>query len=117
MPTRYERSLGAPITAPLDDRTYAFDGDLYNNQGISVEIDNSYYDLAHATSVLVPTIANIINQIAADPTLTLFDPLTAAHAETEPMKCRLITPSLAPASTLKQSWCPLSQPIIMLAVA
>ena len=91
MPTRYERSLGAPIT-PLDDRTYAFDGDLYNNQGISVEIDNSYYDLADATSGLVPTVANIINQIAADLTLTLFDLLTAADAETERMKCRLITP-------------------------
>ena len=83
--------LCAPITT-FDDRTYAFDGDLYNNQGISVEINNSYYDLADATSVFVPTIANIVNQIAADPLLNLFDPLTAADAETEPMKCRLIMP-------------------------
>ena len=94
-PTRHERSLlGAPITT-FDDCTYAFDGDLYNNQGISVEINNSYYDLADQTSVLVPKVTtNItITQIAADPNLTIFDPLTAADAETEPMKCRLIIPT------------------------
>ena len=90
-PTRHERTLGAPIT-PFDDCTYAFDGELYNNQGISVEINNSYYDLADQMSVLVPKVTNIITQIAADPTLTIFDPLTAADTKTEPMKCRLIIP-------------------------
>ena len=90
-PTRYERSLGAPVTN-FDNLTYAFDGDLYNNQGISVEINNSFYDLADPNSILVPTVVNIVNQIAADPLLNIFDPLTAADAETEPMKCRLITP-------------------------
>ena len=62
-PNRFERALGVPVTS-LDSRTFAFDGDLHHNQGLSVEIDNASYNLiANATNV--PDIAAITTALAA----------------------------------------------------
>ena len=62
-PNRYERALGVPDTS-LDSRTFAFDGDLHHNQGLSGEIDNSTHNLiTNATNV--PEVATINTALAA----------------------------------------------------
>ena len=62
-PNRFERALGVPVTS-LDSRTFAFDGDLHHNQGLSVEIDNANYNLiTNATNV--PEVATINTALAA----------------------------------------------------
>ena len=90
-PTRCELTLGAAPSI-LDGRTFAFDGDLFNNQGLNVEIQDHHYNYATQQQMLVPTVPHIITQLAADPMLELFDPFAAGAANTEAIKTRCITP-------------------------
>ena len=50
-PSRFDRAIGVPPSS-LDTHTFVFDGELHHNQGLSVEIDNSCYNLIpNATNV------------------------------------------------------------------
>ena len=90
-PTRCELTLGAAPSV-LDGRTFAFDGDLFNNQGLNVEIQDHHYNYATQQQSLVPTVPHIVTQLAADPLLELFDPFVAGAANTEAIKTRCIVP-------------------------
>jgi len=90
-PIHVELTLGSP-PSPLDGRTFAFDGDLFNNQGLNVEMVDDHYNYATQHPMLVPNVAHILTQLAADPLLELFDPFLPAAANTEAVKVRRLIP-------------------------
>ena len=89
-PQRMERSLGAPAS-PLDDRTFAFDGDLFRNQGLNVEVSPDVYNLV-PNATLVPTVPHILAQLAANPALTSLGPYANGDANTEVIRVRRVVP-------------------------
>ena len=89
-PQRFERSLGSP-PSDLDGRLFAFDGDLFQNQGHTVEITNDYFTLV-PNQVQVPTVGHILNQLAANPNLEFFGPYAAQDANTEVVRVRKTIP-------------------------
>ena len=91
-PQRFERSLGTPPSL-IDGRLFAFDGDLYQNQGHTVEITNDCFTLV-PNQVQVPTVGHILTQLAADPALEFFGPYAAQDANTEVVRVRKIIPIL-----------------------
>ena len=88
-PQRMERSLGAPAS-PLDDRTFAFDGDLFRNQGLNVEVSPDVYNLV-PNATLVPTVPHILAQLAANPALTSLGPYANGDANTEVIRVRRVS--------------------------
>ena len=69
-----ERSLGAPVTA-LNGKMNAFDGHLFNNQGINVNIDDALFDV-QSSQISVPTITTVLNVLVQDPDVNAMGPYT-----------------------------------------
>ena len=86
--------MDRPLIAPnlsTYGKTYDFDGDLYRNQGINVEIPNNLFNLV-ANQHLVPTVAHITTTIAQDDTLDYFGPYTANDTNTKLVRLRKTIP-------------------------
>ena len=86
-PQRFENTVGLQLPPNLVNRIFAFDGDLHRSQGFNVELPNQLFELIGNT-VLVPTVAHITAQIAADPNLDIFGPFQAGDANTEVVRSR-----------------------------
>ena len=71
-PQRLDRALGAP-PSNLYGNTYTFKGDLFQNQGLNVEIRNEFFNLI-PNQVLAPTAAFIQTAVAATPALVFLGP-------------------------------------------
>ena len=89
-PTRMERSLGAAAST-LDGKMYAFDGDLFSNQGMNVTIDDALFNM-QANQIRIPTITTVQDALAQDPLVNIMGPYTATDAGTEVKKFRNIIP-------------------------
>ena len=89
-PQRIDRPLGAPNLS-IYGKTYAFNGDLYRNQGLNVEIPNNMFNLV-ANQHLIPAVAHITTTIVQNDTLDYFGPYAANDANTELVQWRKIIP-------------------------
>ena len=82
-PQRLDRALGAPLSN-LYGNIYAFEGDLFNNQGLNVELHNEFFTNLIPNQILAPTANSIQTSVAADPVLErLLGPCTNGDAGTE----------------------------------
>ena len=79
-----ERSLGAAAST-LDGKMYAFDGDLFSNQGMNVTIDDALFSM-QANQIRIPTITTVQDTLAQDPLVNIMGFYTATDAGTE-VKC------------------------------
>jgi hypothetical protein len=86
-PQRFENTVGLQLPPTLVNRIFAFDGDLHRSQGFNVELPNQLFELIGNT-VLVPTVAHITAQIAANPNLDILGPFQAGDANTEVVRSR-----------------------------
>ena len=66
-PQQIDHPLGSPILSTYG-KTFAFDGNLYCNQGINVDIPNNLYNLL-TNQHLVPKVNHITTTIAQGDTL------------------------------------------------
>ena len=89
-PSRFEDGLTG-TNPDLNGKYFAFEGELVNNTGHTVEIDQAVFNLINNQHA-VPTINDITAAIAADPDLQMMGPYTAADAHTEAVKTRRIVP-------------------------
>ena len=89
-PTRMERSLGAPATA-VDNKIFAFDGDLFSNQGMNVHLDDALFD-EQANQIIIPTVTTVLDALVQDPAVVMMGPYTNNDAGTEVKKFRGIIP-------------------------
>lgn len=89
-PTRWEDGLTG-TNPDLNGKYFAFEGELVNNIGHTVEIDQDVFNLL-TNQHAVPTINDIITAIAADPNLRMMGPYTPADAHTEAVKTRRVVP-------------------------
>jgi hypothetical protein len=89
-PQRLDRALGAP-PSNLYGNTYAFESDLFQNQGLNVEIPNEFFNLI-PNQVLAPTAAFIQTAVAATPALEFLGPFANGDAGTEVVRVRKIIP-------------------------
>lgn len=89
-PTRWEDGL-ISHNPDLNNKYFAFEGELVNNTGHTVEIDQAVFNLL-PNQQAVPSINDITTAIAADPNLQMLGPYTATDAHTEVVKTRRIIP-------------------------
>jgi hypothetical protein len=87
-PHRWEDGLTANNPS-LNNRFFAFEGELINNTGYTVELDLGIFNLLNNQQA-VPTVNAITTAIAADPTLQMMGPYTAQDAHTEAVKTRKV---------------------------
>ena len=85
-----DQPLGAPLS-PVYGKFYAFDGDLHRDQGVTVEMPDTLYQLSNA-QVLVPTVARILQSFQQDATLQHFGPHANGDANTELVRMRKMIP-------------------------
>jgi len=61
---------------------YAFDGDLFSNQGMNVNLDDALFN-EQASQISVPTIATVLDALVQDPDVNAMCPCTNNDAGTE----------------------------------
>ena len=89
-PHRWDEGL-IGTNPDLNNKFFAFEGELVANSGHTVEIDTSVFNLFN-NQLAVPTVNHITSSIASDPNLEMLGPYTANDAHTEPVKTRRIVP-------------------------
>jgi hypothetical protein len=89
-PTRWEDGLTG-TNPDLNGKYFAFEGELVNNTGHTVEINLDVFNLL-TNQHAVPTINDIITAIAADPNLQMMGPYTPGDTHTEAVKTRCVVP-------------------------
>ena len=87
-PHRWEDGLTANNPS-LNNRFFAFEGELINNTGHTVELDAGVFNLLNNQQA-APTVNAITTAIAADPTLQMMGPYSAQDAHTEAVKTRKV---------------------------
>lgn len=90
LPFKWELAAGVAADAALDNKLFAFDGELVNGQGCIVELP---IDLFHQLNVQVHvgTVDHIKNELAGDTSLDfMMGPFTNADAGTEVVKTRMM---------------------------
>jgi hypothetical protein len=87
-PYRWDDDLIA-VNPDLNNKFFAFEGELIANQGHTVCIDDSAFHLLNNAQP-VPTPAIITAGLAADPTLITLGPFNNGDADTEAVKTRRI---------------------------
>ena len=65
IPFRREQAVGAAPEPVLDNRFFAYDGELVQGQGLLVELLNNVFNLVNA--MVVPTVEAIRTHLAAHP--------------------------------------------------
>ena len=73
----------------LNNRFFAFEGELINNTGHTVELDLGIFNLL-TNQQAAPTVNAITTAIAADPALQMMGPYTTQDAHTEVIKTRKV---------------------------
>ena len=89
LPFKWELAAGAAADAALDNKLFAFDGELVGGQGCIVELPD---DLFHQLNVQVHvgTVDHIKNELAGDAALDfMMGPFSNADAGTEVVKTRM----------------------------
>jgi len=89
-PQRLDQALGAP-PCPLYGKPFAFEGNLFNNQGLNVELPNEFFSLV-GNQLLVPTAQVIQTAVAADPATEMLGPYVAGDAGTAIVRVRKMIP-------------------------
>ena len=97
-------------TTALDGRSFVFSGEVVHGHVAAYEWDNEYFHLAG--QVRVPKAAEVDVMLAADPTLEMLGPFTAANAGTELIRVRncvyipppLVGAILATPMTPRRAW-------------
>lgn len=89
-PHRWDEGL-IGTNPDLNNKFFAFEGELVANSGHTVELDTSLFSLFN-NQVAVPTVNFITTAIANDPDLQMLGPYNTADAHTEPVKTRKIVP-------------------------
>ena len=90
-PQRFDPALSVTLPPTISGKMFIFDGELYRNSSVSVDMRNTVFNLC-ASNVLVPSIAMIRAALVTDPTVDLLGPYTAANADTDTICTRYIVP-------------------------
>ena len=85
-----DQALGAP-SCILYGKHFAFEGDLFINQGLNLELPNDLFSLV-GNQLLVPTAQVIQTAVAADANTKMLGPYLAGNAGTEIVRVRKIIP-------------------------
>ena len=87
---KWEDSLTGNNPA-LNSKYFAFEGELIHNDGHTVEIDPTVFNLL-PTQQAVPLVNDIITTFAGGPNVQMMGPYLPADAHTEVVKVRRIIP-------------------------
>eukprot|EP00536_Pseudo-nitzschia_multiseries_P009263 jgi/Psemu1/22724/gm1.22724_g len=79
MQPRINQALGAP-PSQIDGNTYAFNGNLYKNSGLTIQLVDTLFNMA-PNQIFIPSIGFITTQLATDPALTALGPFTQADTD------------------------------------
>ena len=93
-PQHLDGALGAH-PSNLFGNIYAFEGDLFHNQGFNVELPNEFFNLI-PNQVLAPTAAFIQTDVTATPDLKFLGPFVNGDASTEIVRVRKAIPKTVP---------------------
>ncbi len=88
LPFRREHAVGAPPHPATDGKLFAFDGELIHGHSPLIELPNQWFNLSPV--VTVPTAANIVGQLAADPNLNTLGPYAIGDPDTLEIRTRSV---------------------------
>ena len=88
-PQRMDPGLGEQLPPHVSGSMYAFDGDLNYNNGFHVVIQETLFHQTN-NNVLVPTVAEILTTIAADPNATMLGPFNQGDQNIVTCRTRII---------------------------
>ena len=90
LPFRRSQAAGDAPDPSIDNKIFAFDGELMNGEGVLIELTDNLFNQV-PNQVQVSTVADTKAQLAADPTPGLMlGPFTANDGNTETIKARFI---------------------------
>ena len=89
-PQRLDQALRTP-PCTLYGKMIAFEGNLFNNQGLNVKLLNDFFSLV-GNQLLVPTVQVIQTAVAADDNTEMLGPYVAGDASTKIVRVEKIIP-------------------------
>ena len=89
LPLRMTSTLGTQYPTHIDGNMFALDGDLHRNCPLVVQLPDALFNQIQ-NQVLVPEVAHITAQLAADATIVRMGPYNQGDANTEVVRTRSV---------------------------